>query len=346
MSTNVFEIEINDFDNTGMWANSFVDEPANRMAWHYFGQQKPIYFTNDEERIVTGVAIRANQLVPRYDNELGKYFVVFKPHTVKHIAQKFFEKNNVHAVNEQHNPNKIMSGVYLFESFLIDRTKGIAPERFEDAPDGSWVVSYKIKNDAIWSKVKAGTFNGLSIEGLFEHKNVKIKQNIKMKNQKSIREILFGVKPTTAHNFAQATTTDGVVVFWDGELTVGATITVDVEGEMLPAPEGTHILVGEGVEGVAITVDASGVITEVVLPEVNEDTTTEMMEAIIEEVKSVKTEMAQMREAFNAVIAENEALKLKVEEFGAQPRVEPVKKVEPVNVKTNMHPVAMRYLNK
>jgi hypothetical protein len=345
MSVKVYEIEINDWDKTGMWANSFVEEPANRMAWDFFGTQKPQYFTNDEENIVTGVAIRANQLVPRYDAKIGKYFVVFKPNTIKQIAQKFFESGNIHNVNANHKSNQVFNGVYLFESYIINRAKGLAPDKFTDAPDGSWVVSYKIKNDAVWAKVKNGTFMGLSIEGLFEHKKVNIKNNINMKNQKlSIREILFGTqKPQT---FAQATTTEGVVVMWDGELVIGTALTVEVEGEMMPAPEGAHILTGEGVEGVVVTVDASGLITEIVQPTNDEPTEgiEEVVMAVVEQVKELGEQLQAQKNEFAKMVELNKELAAKVEKFANTPTVAPTKS-KPVQLK-NMHPIALKYMGK
>ena len=42
-----------------------------------------------------------------------------------------------------------------------------APKGFEDLPDGSWFGSYKVDNEAVWNDIKAGTFKGFSVEGMF-----------------------------------------------------------------------------------------------------------------------------------------------------------------------------------
>lgn len=56
----------------------------------------------------------------------------------------------------------------MFESYIIDRQRGITPPKgFEDIADGSWFGSFKVENDNIWQEVKAGTFKGFSVEGLF-----------------------------------------------------------------------------------------------------------------------------------------------------------------------------------
>jgi len=56
---------------------------------------------------------------------------------------------------------------------------------------------------------------------------------------------------------------DGVTVIEYEALEVGMPVFVVADGEMIPAPEGTHALSGE-MEGVSIVVDAEGMITEII----------------------------------------------------------------------------------
>jgi hypothetical protein len=71
-------------------------------------------------------------------------------------------------VNIEH--NKKIDNVYMFESYIIDRSVGKNPMKsFEDLPDGSWFGSYKVDNEEVWNEVKSGTFKGFSIEGLFKY---------------------------------------------------------------------------------------------------------------------------------------------------------------------------------
>ena len=39
---------------------------------------------------------------------------------------------------------------------------------FEDAPDGSWFISARVNNAAIWAKIKQGAIKGFSVEGVFK----------------------------------------------------------------------------------------------------------------------------------------------------------------------------------
>ena len=86
-------------------------------------------------------------------------------------------------------------------------------------------------------------------------------------NFKKVMDLLSDIKSAfhkkEASNFTQATLTDGTTVIEYEALEVGVPVFVVADGEMIPAPEGTHSLSGD-MEGVSIVVDAAGVITEVI----------------------------------------------------------------------------------
>jgi hypothetical protein len=91
-----------------------------------------------------------------------------------------------------HDPNQIETGVTMFESFISDKSRGIAPMKgFEDAPDGSWFVSMLVENDEVWQKVKEGMINGFSIEGIFNYTPKLSKDEVKMQK---IKDILSSIK--------------------------------------------------------------------------------------------------------------------------------------------------------
>jgi hypothetical protein len=71
-----------------------------------------------------------------------------------------------------------VEGVYLFESFITDKQRGVqAPKGFPKVADGSWFGSYKIENDQVWRSVLDGTFKGFSIEGYFDMLEVKMRKD-------------------------------------------------------------------------------------------------------------------------------------------------------------------------
>ena len=160
-----------DMLNFGVDAIALVDEPAIERYFQAFNNQKPMCFqvSNEEQRIITGPLMIADLPIYRRDAN-GEYMAVFDAGTIKQIALKFFALGNNKNVNEMHDPTAKVPGVIMFESFLIDSSRGIStPKGFPAVADGSWFGSYYVANDDVWAKVKDGTFRGFSVEGFFEH---------------------------------------------------------------------------------------------------------------------------------------------------------------------------------
>jgi len=123
---------------------------------------------DEEKRIVTGAAMIADLPIYRRDDIRGEYYVVFDKESIFKIAKKWARSNKYDAVNTHHK-TPIADGVSLFESYIIDRQRGVMPPMgFEEVADGSWFVSYLIDNEDVWSKVKSGEFKGFSVEGVFD----------------------------------------------------------------------------------------------------------------------------------------------------------------------------------
>jgi len=122
---------------------------------------------DEEQKIVTGPLMISDLPIYRRDED-EEYYVSFSAAEIKKIVQRFFKKGYQSKVNVEHSTP--VDGVYMFESFIIDREKGIMPPKgFEDISNGSWFGSFKVDNEKIWNEVKAGTFKGFSVEGLFRY---------------------------------------------------------------------------------------------------------------------------------------------------------------------------------
>lgn len=151
-------------------AVALVDKPAIERDFVAFNKAQAFAVENEEERIITGPAMLADTPIYRND-ERGEYYVVFDAPTIKKIAQKYFAKGFQNNVNLQHDKGQIVEGVTVFESWIVDSKRGIAPMKgFENVPEGSWFISMKVNDDATWQKVKAGEIKGFSVEGVFEYK--------------------------------------------------------------------------------------------------------------------------------------------------------------------------------
>jgi len=149
---------------------SLVDKPAIEKNFLAFATEKLRFIINTEKQIVSGPAMIADMLIYRNDvGGIGEYYATFDKEAILSIVQKFFKKGYVRNFNLQHDPKLATAGVTIYESFLVDRSRGIMPMKgFEDAPDGSWFLTAKVDDAAVWEKVKAGEVKGFSVEGLFK----------------------------------------------------------------------------------------------------------------------------------------------------------------------------------
>lgn len=150
-------------------AVALVDFPAIQEDFQYFNLHKQQYkIESEDQRIVSGPLMIADKPIYRENDEFGSHYIVFDAPTIKNIAIKYAKKKYQSNVNEMHDPNKMVAGAVLFESFISDSARGIKPMAgYEDAPDGSWFGSMFIENEDTWQKVKSGEFKGFSVEGLF-----------------------------------------------------------------------------------------------------------------------------------------------------------------------------------
>lgn len=129
---------------------------------------------SEDEHIISGPLMIADELIYRNNERFGEHYVKFSADTIQKIAIKFSKKKYQSNVNLMHDPNQKVQGVTMFESFIVDKNRGILPMKgFEDVADGSWFGSFYVENEEVWNKVKAGEFKGFSVEGLFDYEEPK-----------------------------------------------------------------------------------------------------------------------------------------------------------------------------
>jgi len=134
------------------------------------GSKFNFHFTiqSEEQRIISGPLMVANQRIYRNDPVNGEYEVFFSPATIKQIAIKLAKKGFQNNVNLMHSADMQLQGVTLFEIFQSDKERGIMPMKgFEDLADGSLFGSMYVDNDEAWQLIKEGKVKGFSVEGNF-----------------------------------------------------------------------------------------------------------------------------------------------------------------------------------
>ena len=194
MDLPLYMLEISDDlnDDAEVQFVALVDRPAIQKNWNAFKNEQKFQIISEDKHIISGCAMLADTPIFRSDANFGDYYVAFSKDTIVKIVQKYFKKGYQNNVNLMHDPNQIEGGVTMFESFISDKSRGIAPMKgFEDAPDGSWFVSMLVENEAVWEQVKQGMINGFSIEGIFNYTPKLSQDEVKMQK---IKDILSNIK--------------------------------------------------------------------------------------------------------------------------------------------------------
>lgn len=162
----IYNLTIDDDENLGVFKISLVEYPAVEEDFLLFDkqEQRMKFSVSDEDRhIVSGIAMVADRPIYRRDASGREYYVTFSKETIRKIVQRYAKHQYAFNISIDHQID--VQGCYVFESFIIDKERGICPAEFADVEDGSWYVSVKIENEAVWDALKnGGDLNGFSVE--------------------------------------------------------------------------------------------------------------------------------------------------------------------------------------
>lgn len=158
----VFYLDIDDMcQEDGVTIMSIVDCPAVEKDFLKFSKVTQKYSLNEEKKIITGVAIRADYPIYRNDGK-GEYYIKFNADSIEKMVCKFMRELRNNDVNINHSDTA--EGIYLIESFILNDKHHISYPEFRDVENGSWMVSYKVDNQEVWKEIKEKKLNGFSIE--------------------------------------------------------------------------------------------------------------------------------------------------------------------------------------
>ena len=319
---------------TGIYAISLVDYPAVESDFLAFDKDKVFvkYAVQDEEkRMVYGVLMRAGYPIYRNSLEWGEYYIMYKPETIRAMAEKLMADNRQNMINLSHE-QIFPGGVNCVQLFIKDSSKGINPAGFEDIEDGSLFGEFHVENDEVWALIKDGTFKGFSIEGMWsveKMSNQKKRHNTMAKFKEALKKLLA--------QFGSIETNNGILDYDGEELEVGAEVTK--EGN--PAPDGEYetedkvIVVAEGKvaeirdkEQPAEEAPAEEVEAEEEIPAEEADEVEEIIDEVEEAAEDVETaaeegrDLAAEIDALLARIAELEAKIAELTGVDEQPSIE------------------------
>ena len=199
----IYKISINDeFSEGGLDYVSLVADPAIQMKGLAFAEAKKFSF-NEDRQIVAGPALIPDQLIYRFDEEIGEYYVVFDRETIIQLVAKFNKTPKEFKINVDH--KDVVESAYIFSNWITDGNSDKSKSYGFDLPAGSWFVEVKIEDKKFWNEqVKGNEKFGFSVEGLFgislskqikkitesENDSIEIKQNIEMEKEVTLKEII------------------------------------------------------------------------------------------------------------------------------------------------------------
>lgn len=171
----------------GIDAISIVSEPAINSSFIALNDNKLQLAEVDSERhILLGAALIPDK--PIYRNQNGEEFhVYFSKRTVRRAMELFFKFGNQNNSTLEHEHK--LNGLSVVESWIVeDKKKDKSAIYSLDVPVGTWCVSVKVENEAVWDEwVKEKKVSGFSIEGFFCDR-FKAQQDAKMMDE--LTEIL------------------------------------------------------------------------------------------------------------------------------------------------------------
>lgn len=253
----VYNAVISD-EETGMFKISLVDDPAVMSNFQAFDATRKmhLYAIQDEEkRLVRGCIMRADFPIYRRDSNMGEYYVIYKAEEIRKMAEKYLLEGRQNDVNLMHQDGSDVDGVQMVQYFI--KGDGIRVDGFDDCADGSLFGEFHVVNDDVWAEIKAGTYKGFSLEGVFdlvpeqdkdEIQEIvdildgKFKQLLKQKDMAKVKRLMEILAAKLQEKFGNVTTDKGVLA-WDGDedLKEGDSVYVeDTEGNRTPADDGDY----------------------------------------------------------------------------------------------------------
>jgi len=324
-----------------VYSISLVDDPAMESMFIALKKHnEPIKLAEVDkiERTLLGVVLIPDK--PIYRNQNGEeFYITFPKETIQASAHNFFKSG--FQLNSKLEHESEIDGISFVESWVVKDPKNDTANAYgldkNDIVEGSWIVKMKCENDEIYQKALSGEINGFSIDGLFNLKEVNLKSEIKMAEEKKsfkdqVNEVLVSLGITKEVKLGSVQSGD-LTIEYDGEvLEVGTVVFVTEGEERIALPDGEYptdmgmLVVAEGVV-TAVNVEEAPVEEELATP--TTPTSDEITQAIKSLLIKYSEELDVKFESINKDLVEfkkeNETLKAEVVTLSNEPAAKSVK---------------------
>lgn len=190
MKLDTIELFIEDSNEDGIQAISFVKDPAIEENWIALNKQTVAFKSiDDEKRIVVGIALKPNMEIFRRKGDY-EFNVIFSADTVKKASHLYLKSLNSNNATLEH--EKDATGLSVVESWIVedvanDKANGVYNL---GAELGDWCVMMGVDNDDVWKEVKDGTYLGFSIEGAFSDRKISASKEDEIMTEERAGELL------------------------------------------------------------------------------------------------------------------------------------------------------------
>lgn len=176
----VYEIVVDDTDETGIRLLSIVEDPAIEVKGVAFNSLTSIknyeFKAQEEKQMIIGPAMVPNKKILRKDENGNPYYTMFKPETILKLVQKFNSSGTNRRINVDHSNQ--MVDAYIMENWIVEDSYYDKSRKYGfDVPVGTWMVAIKIEDKKFWqNEVKELGKFGFSIEGIMGERVLEYKK--------------------------------------------------------------------------------------------------------------------------------------------------------------------------
>jgi hypothetical protein len=105
------------------------------------------------------------------------------------MVDRYAKNGLFNSVNLNHSSEQFIHQIFMVESYIKDSARGITPKEFDDVPDGSWFVTFKVEDEKLWKEIiSTDHFNGFSLEGIFNLSRYKLTPTKESQKNKDVEQ--------------------------------------------------------------------------------------------------------------------------------------------------------------
>lgn len=179
-------------EDLGLSFISLVENPAIESKWIAMNETKKILYYEFDKQEITGAALIPDKKIFRRDENGMEYNIVWDKETIKQAAISFFKNSKGITKTTLEHSEESTKGIILFESWIKESESDKSVSLFsENFPIGTWFVTMKVLKDNIWKDIKAGKYQGFSIEAFIMEKLVSDKRpKLQLSKEQNLDKLL------------------------------------------------------------------------------------------------------------------------------------------------------------